>query len=506
METRTAVKTNLAYAAIATLVLVFVPIGVAGGGDSFAPFVQAAPGSLVETPVYVAETQNRARESAMVCLGVPLPKGLAHPEATMQLLHEERPVPLCTEVISRWPDGSTRVVLIRFTASLPANGVSEYTLRINATGVSPPMAATTNLTDKGLIARLPSRWYCASGVFGPMVAAADNFTYPQIEADILRQAERHSRLEFSRLNGFYDHAHAQYMTFLRSGSRAAYEDAQRWVRWYLDEHGSWLKTYQPGKAIPAARLRYMYIEALVEDYEIRGDLDSYNLARGLADAYLASLKANAASFRINERNPAFPLIGLMSFYSLTGEEKYLAGAREVVDIVLDWRDKERGGWIRVYEDKEECPHGCRGGSPFMTALLAEGLIHYHRVTSDPRVAEAIRGAADWLIREAWWPSLGKPDRLTFLYIQCRGDRGDQPGYGQTFDLNLMFTELLGYAWYLSGDVKYRDVALKAIRAGARSFAHHVKQYNQNMRSFGRGLYFLQSRPIATPVEGAHAGG
>jgi len=487
---RQAAKAGMLLAALA---LVF-SAGARADDEAVSPFLRAKPGAPLATPLWVTETTGEGRESAFICVGVPVARGLMRPAGRVRLQQAGLSVPTYTSVVSKWTDGSVRVFLLRFRLRLPARERVALTLEVNAPAAGPQIGVTNLLTDPGIVPALPPEWYCHSGAFGPMVSYRENRIDRLLEIRISGKGRKYAKLPLDKRNGYYDHTHAQYMWFLRSGSVEGYLDARRWAAWYRKEHGEWLEQYRPGDAIPWKRLRYMYVQGLVEDYEISGDTKSFETARRLADAYLESLDANSPAFRVNERNPSFPIMGLTWFYELTGEKRYIEGAKAIVHEVCRWRDRKRGGWIRVYEDKAECPHGCKGGSPFMTALLGEALGHYHRVTQDPVAAEAIVGACDWLIRETWWPSLGRPELRTFVYIQCRGADGKQPGKGRITDLNTSFALILGYAWHLTGNPKYREVAIQAIQAVRKAFGAHAKAYNQGMRNLGHGLYYLQAPP------------
>ena len=441
-------------------------------------------------PVKVAEVAGIDAKGALVSVGVPFPPGLLTDARTLGVFDKDVPVASQRQVVSRHGDGSVRACLVRFRADLGPNGHRQFLLRPAPGGGNASASIPWEYWDD-IVASLPPRWYCASGVFGPLLPADESTVSPDLEERMVKMSRRFTggRRELLH-NGYYDHAHAQYVVFLRTGSPQAYLDARRWALYHQREHRRWLRRHRGGAGISWHRLRRMYVEGLVEDYLISGDPNSYKVAEALADAYRQSLAANRRDFRVNERNPSFPIIGLTCFHELTGRKEYLQAAGQIVELVCAWRDRRRGGWIRVYEDKREWNDPrCKGGSPFMTTLLMEGLIRYHRLTGDEKVRQAILGGTDWLVKECWWPSIGRPDSPTFTYIQC-----PPPGRSETYDLNMMFLEMLGYSWYLTGQRKYLDVATRALAGGLRSFGAHAKAYNQAMRGCARGLYWMQQRP------------
>lgn len=84
--------------------------------------------------------------------GVPVPEGSA-PEGTRFTLTDAsgRSVPLQTQVLAPWKDGSARWVLLDFASEPPVNGVAEYTLTSNATDIAP---AAKDPVKEGTGARL----------------------------------------------------------------------------------------------------------------------------------------------------------------------------------------------------------------------------------------------------------------------------------------------------------------------------------------------------------------
>ncbi|MGI6081691.1 MAG: hypothetical protein ACOYEP_02330, partial [Limnochordia bacterium] len=80
-------------------------------------------------PLRVAERRGLDRRAQPVSSGVPLPSGQLWDSASVRLLDPRGlQVPLQTEILSHWPDGSIRWLLLDFQADLAADTVGEYTL------------------------------------------------------------------------------------------------------------------------------------------------------------------------------------------------------------------------------------------------------------------------------------------------------------------------------------------------------------------------------------------
>ena len=339
-----------------------------------------------------------------------------------------------------------------------------------------------------VLAIFEPRWYCDSKVWGDLFPSEDNFNWRRYERKFdasykenVLPARKSGQAELS----YYDTAHALFQMYMRSGNKeylyAGHKETKRYIEEEIIKDGQFRGQHVNGKGIPLPwrGLRVLYIEGLVDDYILTGDTSSLEWAKAMGDQFVKNIKDS--DLKINERNPGWPTLELLALYNVTGDEKYLNKAKKIIDVVLSWQDAS-GGWKRVYEDKEECSHGHKGGSAFMTTILCEGLIHYHLMTGDKRVEKALVKAADWLLNEMYMPN-----QKTFRYIQC-----PQSTAAGTYSLNPMYIEMLGYATYISKDEKYRRVAREVMSDTVKTgnYANHIKEFAQCFRSSSRGLYWL----------------
>lgn len=95
-------------------------------------FVVAAPGGgagAAKVKLTVEEPSGVARQSWPVTSGVPLAAGaLVDPQAVALWTDDGRQVPLQTEVLARWPDGSIRWLLVDFQVDLAPGQCKVFTL------------------------------------------------------------------------------------------------------------------------------------------------------------------------------------------------------------------------------------------------------------------------------------------------------------------------------------------------------------------------------------------
>ncbi len=353
------------------------------------------------------------------------------------------------------------------------------------------LPAPAGLTERAY-AVAPAAWYAASGVLGPLLPIEDGRILPGYAATVQKMI--HGGWGRRDFGSYYDVALSWFNIFAMTGDARAL----RLGRMAATNHWDYdMQHVGPQRGIRSIDdPRHIYTAGPLASYVLTGDRLALDMAREVADGIVDHLPDWEGYIQgFNERSGAWPLLSLVAAYEATLDERYLRGARWVVDRVLAWQHPTRGGWIRTYEDPEECPYGDQGGSPFMTSLLMEALLKYYRISGDDRVPGSLSRAADWLIRETWLPSIGRPGVDTFLYIQCRPAGSQKAGYGETWDLNPMIAAGLAAAYRVAGNPRHLEVAIQAFRVG---IARHLppaagKQFAQFFRSSG-----LAMAQIATP--------
>jgi hypothetical protein len=105
-----------------------------------------------ELTVTVAEPAGVSRTGWPVTSGVPLAEGaLRDAQAAALFTADEREVPLQTEALSRWPDGSIRWLLLDFQTDLEANQTQRYTLRYGPGTRRSPVEKPVTLNTEGQV-------------------------------------------------------------------------------------------------------------------------------------------------------------------------------------------------------------------------------------------------------------------------------------------------------------------------------------------------------------------
>src|SRR5262245_16996426 len=83
-------------------------------------------------PLIVAEQAGATRVSEPVAVGIPFPQGTVFDPSRLTLWDtEEQPLPLQTQPLAWWFDGSVKWLLLDFQANVEANTQAAYTLRLS---------------------------------------------------------------------------------------------------------------------------------------------------------------------------------------------------------------------------------------------------------------------------------------------------------------------------------------------------------------------------------------
>ena len=375
----------------------------------------------------------------------------------------------------------------------------------------------------------PPEWYGASGVYNlPFLSSAENDFAPDFEDHMKRKYLRSSHPPRSvnpDERNYYDHVHALYMVLVRSGGpdsilRRIREEVVQYRDYEIVHSGPFRGHYLAGHirraSIPMelSVVRRLYVQGLLEDYYFSGDRRSFDVAREMADALLADSSRLPESYTWTERTPAWTIMGLTSFYEATLERKYLEAAKRVAGVMIEHQLRmaalypnqggvkgQTGGFLQNrlgawFDPDESTASGA--GSPFMTALLLEGMIKLYWLTGDEgnrgqgsgsrvqgggeELRRSILAACDWLADVAY-----EPKKSAFWYIAR-----DPANIELTPGLAPLFLQSLGFAYQATGEERFREIARAILKD--QDWGGHTKEFNQAMRTSGQGLLLLSKPP------------
>ena len=445
----------------------------------------------------------------VVSLGVPFPPGTLFDASTIAVLdtggHE---LPTFVRALARWPgDGSLRSVLVAFRTTMSLGAAAQFKVGYGTAPTLPPTAPLAANPDGPVVAALTADWYSESQVSGILLPVASNRRFAEVDATLERTlwgidyaAYGVNCANTSRHRTYYDGPHAMYQLFLRTADPRHYRRAREEALWYRTSELRWHEdrsmavqncqaaNWSPAVALDWSVLRRMLAQGMLDDHLITGDPQAREALLALGEAYRRNLPAlgvgSPPSLVVTERNLAWTLMGLASYYALDQSHRVKEALISLVDRAVAWQDRGSSGAFEhdlVRPDPTECSNGPRGASPFMTSLLVDALMEYHRLSGDARIVDVVRKVAQWYESKAI-----TSDGKAFRYLwNCLDNAYDDSSVAE---LNLMIVHVFGAAYHLSGEVKWLTFGDRIASAGVDAiYTKRPKQWNQTARSFGKYL-------------------
>jgi hypothetical protein len=445
-----------------------------------------------------------------VSFTVPLPPGAVTDASTVRVSAAGADVPAMRRSVASHADGSSRAVLIQ--AEVDVDAVQRLQVAIARAPTPDELAAVavadtlTDANEPRVWALLPAAWLSASGVAGPAAADA-RVDGTDLDAwDTVCDYDRFDTDQFVGEMGergpwLYDRVTALYRAYARSGSESALRSAYREAFFYHDGlSGSGADTRI---GIPTAEgdLKYHYTQGLALHYLLTGDDRFRERAEDVADRAAALWPspgyAGGADFW-TERHAGFGLLAQVwaamvsddRAAALTARADALVSAYLEVQATypLGYDDAEARCFAHAAAAHDE-PYDYFGCSPWMSAILADGLDAYARL----RPATSERAAAVQAIVE-----LGRA-------IARRGlDRDGKPYYWMGLESGVGEVDpyeehwgepayVVAMAWHWDGraDRELREVADDLVAGmAARGEVPHIRSFNWQCRSAPMTPWFL----------------
>jgi len=441
--------------------------------------------------------------------GVPFQPGALSDESNLKLMDGAVEQPVAVRVLARWHgDNSIRAVLLQFNAEF-GSGTKDYTLHIGETRTTSDIPLTTVTWDfPKRIFTLPAQYLCDSKVVWEQRPLGTS-GFPDWEQ---KQLSSYDSIRFdgapltscSNSDQYYNSIHTSYQLYARAGNIEYLINGRKWALHHARDQ-IYLSGDRTGHGICSSWYwtRYTYIQGLVDDYFFWGHDETRDVAGLVADFFYMSHETKwyyVGPYERNgtwtERQPAFSVIGLVAYYEATNDPAYLNKATDRINS-LHQMQFDNGGtaWVHnLYDhDYEECGSSNDWGvSPWMTGLLLEGVIRYHKLTGSADARESIIWALDYLKDNCLATTAYAGE--SFIYL-CGCDSG--PRTDGLPDLDNMISHAFAYGYSLTGSNQYKTIATNLINTAVdHGWAGSEKHFNQQFRSSGHAIAYL-STEVAT---------
>jgi hypothetical protein len=514
------------------LVLLACVLVAAAKAPSAGPRV---PASQVITVMRMAGQGN----DLPVSVGIPFPPGtLSDPKQVRILDAHGNEVPSSVTTMLQWHgrEQGIRAVRAQFHA---APGTYAFAWDAPRTAEAPgwPYAQGLVKNTPAALGTLTPEWLTSSLVAGPQSVAARDEPYARyVDAQFHWAAALPVKDTTAWL---FDRPSTLFKAYVRTGRADYLEAAEASYRWYMAGikregvpaspscGGGWLPDGKP------CDVKYVYIEPVLLAVALTGDDSMHDTATvsKMADLWNSGgWNGPPGPYRhpqdyFTERLAGLGLIETVAAYELTGDDTY----RKRIDARVGWlADQQRanpdglgndGAWRNSWNVHENDPGGAndvRGGSPWMSENIVDGLWHAWLVTRDPRIPPMITAFGRYLETYGWIdPALlvhphdwrnecsGPGGQIAWYWSSSHASRDalmkiqESEGWysdGHTVELGLP----VAAAWYFEKDpvqaaaLKKRFAALaSSYSASCAAIADTLRRFNWNNRGAGVAQWMMK---------------
>jgi hypothetical protein len=446
-----------------------------------------------------------------VNFAVPLARGQLADPARVRVLAGATELRAARRALARYADGSVRSVQLQVDADV---GVGTLKVRLGEAPTTTELArvavSTTLETPDGSLGprvwvRLPAAWLSASGVVGPQVTEAAVEGTALDAFDGACDYANHTVTQFiaqqaSKDVWLYDRGTTMYRGYARRGDALTLESAYRETAIYrngLTGTGAATRIGVPGSA---ADLKYHYAQNMAIHYLLTGDERFRDSAEDVADriASMWSPDYGGGDGFWTERHAGFALLAYVwaGMVSDDRADLYQALADDAVEAYLALQATYSPGWndqaARCFAHTATAhgeDFGTWGCSPWMSAILADGLDQYATETGGS-AATAARGAIVKLgtvLARDGRDSSGKP-----YYWMGMGNSSDEiDDYDEHWGEPAY---VVAMAWHHGGRSNATlEGAARAMLGGLKSHgtSPHLRSFNWQCRSAPGAAYYLR---------------
>jgi hypothetical protein len=485
------------------------------GDEASADVTSEATGELI-APTTVRVTlarQTGVSGVQRVNFAVPFAKGaLVNADLTKVTRTDGVEVPAARRVLASYPDGSIRSVQLQVdidsaTTALDVRvGTARTTTALAMAEVSTTLLTSDGTTGPKVWAYLPDSWLASSQVTGPMRRRAD---IAGTAADAFQAICDYARYGTTAFNAgksvkdywLFDRATGLYRGYAYTGSQSVARDAYKEAAMYragITGTGSATRIGVPSPA--PTDLKYHYTEGMAIHYLLTGDTRFREAAENVAiRAHDLWLNPSYRGQFWTERHAGFALIAYEWAAAVSDDRAatFAGWADTAVTAYAAMQDNGSAAWetdarcfAHTAESQDE-DYGYTGCSPWMSAIVADGLEAYARRngagTAKYNVARDAIVELGRMIARHGRDTTGKP----YYWMAAGGTkRGEIDDYDEHWGESAYIVSM---AWWYQGktDAALRTAADQLV-AGTRTRGEtgQLRSFNWQCRASVATPFFL----------------
>jgi hypothetical protein len=479
-----------------------------GGGDDTTPGGDDDPGPG-DPPGDPIDPQFRVQlvpqtgvsGTQRVNLAIPLPPDLVDDASMIRVaIADGGELATARRALASWPDGSLRSVQLQVEVDVGAVTALDVEVGTAAGGgtldlvdVASTLVAADGTMGPRVWALLPAEWLAGTGFAGPatpstMIAGTELDAWSGICDYAQWNIDAFLELEADRGSWLYDRATAMYRGHAITGSQETLESAYREAAIYLAGISGTGSATRIGIPTAESDVKYHYTQNLALHYLMTGDDRFREAAENVAirthDLWSGPGYSGSGDFW-TERNAGFALLAYEWAAAVSDDRAstFAGWSSEAVTAYLAMQDNADAAFeadARCFAhdaaDHDE-PYGYVGCSPWMSAILADGLDAYARRTGDAAARTAIVELGTMIARHGL-----DPDGRPYYWMGAGVDSNEPDEYDEHWGESAY---IVAMAWHYGGrtDAALRTAAMALIDGLAtQGEAGQLRSFNWQCRS------------------------
>lgn len=444
--------------------------------------------------------QDGVTGAQRVSFAIPLPEGLIGDPALIKIAAGGGEIATARRALAEWPDGSLRSVQLQADVDVATTtgldvevGAAATTGALELADVATTLVSADGTAGPRVWAVLPASWLAATRFAGPTTAQADIAGSP-VDVWTARcdyaawDTEAFLAIDDDRGSWLYDRPTALYRGHAITGSIEALQSAYREAAIYLAGITGTGSATRIGIATAESDVKYHYTQNLALHYLMTGDDRFREAAENVAirthDLWNDPGYDGGADFW-TERNAGFALLAYEWAAAVSDDQAatFDGWAREAVGAYLALQDVADHAWesdarcFAHHADAHDEPYGYVGCSPWMSAILADGLDAHARRTGDAAARTAIVELGRMIARHGL-DGEGRP----YYWMGAGVDSGEVDPYEEHWG---EAAYVVAMAWHFSGrsDAELHAAALALVEGFAsRGEVGQLRSFNWQCRS------------------------
>jgi hypothetical protein len=478
-----------------------------GGGG---PTADDDPGPPIDPAFAISLVpQEGVAGTQRVNFAIPLPEGAIGDASLIRIAAGGGEIATARRVLATWPDGSPRSVQLQVEVDVGTVtgldvelGVAATVAPIELAEVESTLVSADGTAGPRVWVLLPPALFASSGVAGPTTPQAELAGTPldvwTARCDYAAwDTEAFLAIDDDRGSWLYDRPTAMYRGHAITGALEPLVSAYREAAIYLAGIDGTGTATRIGIPTAEADVKYHYTQNLALHYLLTGD-DRFreaaeNVAIRMHDLWNDPGYDGGADFW-TERNAGFSLLAY-EWAAVVSDDQvatFDGWAREAVTAYLALQDVADNAWeadarcFAHHADAHDEPYGYVGCSPWMSAILADGLDAYARRTGDAAARTAIVELGRMIARHGL-DGEGRP----YYWMGAGVDSNEVDPYEEHWGESAY---VVAMAWHFSGrsDADLHAAAMALVEGFAtRGEVGQLRSFNWQCRSAPMTPTFLR---------------